>query len=1052
MGQEGDSREPRPSDPRARPLDRQISRRLFIGAAAGSAAGFVLARGRGLPGAWAGTRPALESATGHSFNQLHLGALRAAITGAKPDLVFQAVRTEDMLYLGFEFYNAHTEILGGQVHIVPTGKKKPTYMVVVFPSQHLGEQSVEYTPGMTTWPTPPLHGALAGLSWLAFELAPGASVPYTLEGLLDWTALRPQLVEVEAHPETGAPAAPDPLHSAIEVPWSLWLSPGPNGTWHHSATPVTFSGRTELWHTRLGVKGLEPPLVAPLLKAFWSRTYGEGTFAPPTPDPWFMPLDPTDRNDIVSLTTSTGPGAGPVSANFFALSALGASINVQGHWSPGPNSGISLESWAHRTSVGRDSYVRVVNLGYLFPFGHRAVKIKVTDREFQVASASAVAEVAEVVAFLVTKEYIVVTEPIITYTGDTHEPFSGRGNPLRQVEVKTLTTPPIDFDPSVDPGIKVGALGSDTDYVLWVRSGLADVPFSFVSTDLEGRKVDFTASVIWVDLTRTDQSDLDQVISAYDAASPSRNSPSLGGQLIAFADTAGAKPGTTAQHVDNYTLTAKYVSNGAANFYPLLSSAVVHLPSAEQIVGAGSAPLSPPSVTISDNYLDNGFQAGVTEVYLAVKQNGPSLNFPVNLVGGMAAPNFGVSGIARDLGPVGGDLANLLAGKFDPSDFFGNLSGTAGKLLGAISIIDIIQAVDPDEQAANDQAPQISSNFIYPNNDDTQPPTAIDTKLNWAPTVQADSAGFFQPNSGGMTSNLLITAEIYTPISNPAQTTYSIHGELTNFELVLFGSAASFIGITFNSFTFDSKTGAKTSVQPNIGTVTFLGPLTFIEDLSQLLSSLGGPSIDVSSAGIDASYTLALPDISVGIFSLTNLSLSAGVNIPFDGSPVRVRFSLCTQDNPFLLTIYVFGGGGFFGLAIGADGIEEIQVSLEFGAAISINLGVASGGVSIMAGIYFSLQTVPEKQVQLTGFLRADGNLSVLGIIQISMEFYLAFTYLDPGQCYGTATISVSVSVLFFSVSVSATMTKTFGGGSDPDFADAISQSDWDTYCGAFAS
>ncbi|MGA3219458.1 MAG: hypothetical protein ABSE77_10375 [Acidimicrobiales bacterium] len=1056
MGREEGTREPRPGDPDPRLLGRQISRRVFIRGAVGSAAGLVLAEGRGLPGAWASTSRPLARATGPFLSELHLGALRPAITGAKPNLVFQAVRTEDMLYLGFEFYNAHAEVLGGQVHIVPTDTTKPTYMVVVFPSQHLGEQSVEYTPGVTTWPSPPLHGALAGFSWLAFELALGASVPYTLQGLLDWTTLRPQLVPVETHPATGSPAPPDPLHTAIEVPWSLWLSPGPNGTWHHSSTPVTFSGRTELWHTRLGVKGLEPPLSAPLLKAFWSRTYGEGTFAPPAPDPWFMPLDPTDRNDIVSLTTSRGPGGGPVTANFFALTALGASINVQGHWSPGPNDRVSLESWIHRTSVGRDSYVRVVNLGYLFPFGHRAVKIKVTDREFQVAaarpSAFADAEVAEVVAYLVTKEYIVVTQPIITYTGDTHEPFSGRGNPLRQVEVKTITTPPIDFDPSVDPGIKVGALGSDTDYVLWVRSGLADVPFSFVGTDLEGRKVDFTASVIWVDLTRTDQSDVTQVISAYDAASPSRNSPSLGGQLIAFADTAGAKPGATAQHVENYTLTAKYVYNGAANFYPLLSSAVVHLPSAEQIVGAGSAPLSPPSVSISDNYVNNGFQTGVTEVYLAVKQNGPSLNFPVNLVGGMAAPNFGVSGIARDLGPVGGDLTNLLAGKFDPSDFFGNLSGTAGKLLGAISIVDIITAVDPDEQAANDQAPQISSNFVYPNNDDTQPPTAIDTKLNWNPTVEGDSLGFFQPNSGGQTTNLLVTAEIYTPISNPAQTTYSVHGELTNFELVLFGSDASFIGITFNSFTFDSKTGAKTSVQPNIDTVTFLGPLTFIQDLSQLLSSLGGPSIDVSSAGIDASYTLALPDITVGIFSLTNLSLSAGVNIPFDGTPVRVRFSLCTQDNPFLLTIYVFGGGGFFGLAIGADGIEEIQVSLEFGAAISINLGVASGGVSIMAGIYFSLQTVPQKQVQLTGFLRADGNLSVLGIIQISMEFYLAFTYLDPGQCYGTATVSLSISVLFFSVSVSATMTKTFGGGSDPDFADAITQGDWDTYCGAFAS
>ena len=352
----------------------------------------------------------------------------------------------------------------------------------------------------------------------------------------------------------------------------------PTGPGTTPGRPVTFSGRTELWHTRLGVKGLEPPVAAPLLKAFWSRTYGEGTFAPPPPDPWFMSLDPTDRNDIVTLTTARGPGTGPVTANFFALSALGASINVQGHWSPGPNSGISLESWIHRTSVGPGQLRAGRQPRLPVPLrqprrqdqGH-GPGVPGSER-FRISGGP------EVVAFLVTKEYIVVTQPVITYTGDPHEPFSGRGNPLRQVEVKTITTPPIDFDPSADPGIKVGALGSDTDYVLWVRSGLADVPFSFVSTDLEGRKVDFTASVIWVDLTRTDQSDVDQIISAYDAAGASRNSPSFGGQLFAFADTAGAKPGATAQHVDNYTLTAKYVPNGAANFYPLLSSAVVHLP------------------------------------------------------------------------------------------------------------------------------------------------------------------------------------------------------------------------------------------------------------------------------------------------------------------------------------------------------------------------------------------------------------------------------------------------------------------------------------------
>jgi hypothetical protein len=935
-----------------------------------------------------------------------------------------------MLLLEFEFYNAHTVVNGGQTFIVPVQASKPAYMVVRFPSQHLGEATVPQ-PG----DLPLRQGALAGASWLAFELPADASIPYTLAALLDWTALTPQLV-----PLTSGPVRPDPLHTALEVPWSLWLSPPVGGTWQHSVTPVTAGGRTELWHTRLGVGGVEPPAAMPELVAFWPGAAGV---------PWPMSLTYQDRHDIVALTTSTSPGSGPALASFLALSSLGASISVQGTWSPSQSSGISLVSWLHRASAGRDSYVRAVQLGYLFPFGNRAVSITVTDREFHPDDGP--------VAYLVTRTYIVVTEPVLTYTGDPHEPFSGRANPIRSIEVKTVATPPIDFNVTADPGIQVGSL--PTAEALWVRSGGADVPFSFAATDIEGRTVDFTTSVIWLEsgLKRTD---IGQVISAYEAAGGTRNSPSFDGQLLAFADTNGAKAGSTAQHVDSYTLTAKYAHNGAANFYPLLDSAVVNLPGAEQLIGAGSTPLPAPTVAISENYRKHGFQPGVTEIYLAVTANPPSLGFPVNLIGGLAAPNFTVSGIARDLGPVGGNLSKLLAGKFDPAQYFVDAAGNLGKLLGVIPVSEIIQAIDPDGPAANAQAPQISSTFVYPQNDDTKPPTALDTKLAWQPKVTGKNPktmGFFKPNQGG-TSRLLITSEIYTPISNPAQTTYSIHGELTDFELVLFGTAAPCIGIAFSSFTFDSKTGAKTSIRPQIKSVKFLGALTFINDLEQLLSSLGGPAIDVTAAGINASYTLALPDVSVGIFSLSNLSVTGGVNIPFNVPfnaptlPVRVRLALCSQDNPFLLTIYLFGGGGYFSLAVGADGIEELQVELDFGASISIDLGVASGGVSIMAGIYFALQTAPTNQVQLTGFLRAGGNLSVLGLIAISMEFYLGLTYLNPGQCYGEAMVTVSVSVLFFSESVSVTMRKTLGGGSDPDFKDAISRAAWDTYCEAFAT
>ena len=89
--------------------------------------------------------------------------------------------------------------------------------------------------------------------------------------------------------------------------------------------------------------------------------------------------------------------------------------------------------------------------------------------------------------------------------------------------MKTVTTPPIDFDNSVDPGISVGSFTAETDDVLWVRSGLEDVPFSFVGTDAEGRKVDFSTGVIWVSSTfAQDPGNLQKVVDAYAAADPSR--------------------------------------------------------------------------------------------------------------------------------------------------------------------------------------------------------------------------------------------------------------------------------------------------------------------------------------------------------------------------------------------------------------------------------------------------------------------------------------------------------------------------------------------------
>ncbi len=955
-----------------------------------------------------------------------------------PTYTASVTRREDMCNLSFEFYNLG--LANGE--LVPSDPSATSYVVVVFPPQHVGEEAVDFT-ATPPWPAPPLEAALAGPTRLVFQLPVGSSLPFTAQSLLSLSSLTPVLAPTAVSP-TNSPAAPTNLETYIEAPWDLFLSPLAAGTWHNPTAPVTANGNTEIWQTRLGQGALEPPTVKPAVKAIWTPGYPGN----PLPSPFLLSLTGTQRAQIVTRTCGFNFAgvppvpAQPAAANLMLLTALGASLNVQGNWAPAAAD--NLVEWVHRTSIGRDSYVRVVEFGFLFPFGHQAVRVTITDREFQADPN------AEVIAYLVQKSFIVVVQPRLGYDGNAGEPNAGRQNPLRVVEVKTITSPPFVSDKTIDPDIVIGSFS--TDDVLWVRAGGSDISFAHVATDLEGRRVDFSTGVIWASSTIVESAaNVADIITAYEGAVQPRRMPSFGGGLLAFAEVESTNPGVTAQHVDSYELDAiKTLKPGGLQpgFFPVMKSADIRLPAAEQVAGPGS-PVNPPNVSYYPHFVTNGFTPGAPEIYLMVNGSSTDIAVPPKLSGGSATPSLTVQGIARDLGPVGGsgpsDLDNLLGGNFDPSSFF----SSASKLLGAISLADIIEKVTGDTSKTKDQSPKLNAKPIYPNNNSSLAPTAIEVTLDWSPSVTEDSLGFFVPDSNG---SLTVHVDITTPFANPANVTYNINGALSNFALQLFGNAAPYIQVHFTSLAFKFSTGAKIDITPKIDKVTFEGPLTFIQDIEQLLASLGGPSIDIEPSGITASYSLPLPDVGVGVLDLQNLKLGAGLTIPFDGTPVRVRFDLCTRDDPFILTISLFGGGGFFGLAIGADGIELIEVSLEFGAALSIDLGVASGGVSIMAGIYFSLQTAPTKQVQLTGFLKADGNLEVLGIISISMEFYLGFTYLDPGKAYGEATVTLTISILFFSATVSATMRKTLGGSGDPTFGQALTQAEWDQYCSAFAA
>ena len=178
------------------------------------------------------------------------------------------------------------------------------------------------------------------------------------------------------------------------------------------------------------------------------------------------------------------------------------------------------------------------------------------------------------------------------------------------------------------------------------------------------------------------------------------------------------------------------------------------------------------------------------------------------------------------------------------------------------------------------------------------------------------------------------------------------------------------------------------------------------------------------------------------MFSLCNISLGAEARVPFIGDSLDFTFNFCTREHPFRLTVWVFGGGGFFGITVTPDRCRMLEASFEFGAACAIDFGVASGSIECMAGIYFRLETSTDGKDdgELTGYFRLRGEVDVLGLISASLELYLELSYEPPsGKATGRATLTIEVEVCFLSFSVDITCEKKFtGSNNDPTFAEVM--------------
>jgi hypothetical protein len=1124
-------------------------------------------------------------------------------TGKKRPVQARVLRVDDLIDLRIEAPNCKLRPKKAPTNIVAGAD---ALLILHFPPQHIAESVLdavkEHVPenGDVSTATEPadlpatVHRAAAP-SRLVFEVPKGTQIPFTVEGVLAAASTLVLKVSPNATPAPGPDGPPKPTgpapkppaadETAIEAPYRLIVSPSELGAFQHPLLPAVTAEdggkrtRVELWHSRLTVRPDKDGTVDDtqrIVRAVWTPDKEDPNA---TTDPWGLTsLTPKDRNAIVEQTSgrTASAAATPLTVKDFALSTLGAWVDWTGSWDVNSD----VVDYRHIATMGRDGYVRVVYPGFLFPFGHRAVLVKVTERR--------VAFRGTPVARLWQRFFIVIKQPTRTY--------DDADNPFTSVTLSPIVTPDLDAPPA---GSFVPNRGG-TPYV-----------FALTTIDKSGTGGGFAAPLIFV---RTDRNEETGQVTIEDEATISldyQGRPGPYGPLNIIPGLAQqVAMATPVKHGDTAVEVTHLVFDGDIDDVNITSRP--HLTTVRGIVPAMRhlAPQAPAvDLTYAKPYLAHGLPApggppvagNAGELVLALTSASAAVDFSggSDRSGGFIAPNLQVRALSRSLGAVGdnGDPTSpgggpaLNAGRFDPTTF---LQGALPKLFGLFSLLELLddvglgldrapsfisQALDvknnvlaqaqtltdaiqqaqtrmttevansahagaaaiagaaqnaldtsagtvvPATQAVVDAVTALTANPTPTQLGDLhtkldglnsalgdlgdnlalpgfpaavrsaiqkpitalqglvstvagivgtaaqlsqfvdgllQPAGAGTARMEWHPVIKAwdlsaDVPNVFKPNDP--TNGMTLAVEVQASASAPP--VIDVLAELAAFELNLIGDGkGALMQLSFQRIGFHAGSNGKPEIDVVFGGLQFLGPLAFVDVLRSLIPFDGfsdPPFVDIEPDGATAGFDIALPNVGIGVFSLENISLGADARIPFLGDAVTVGFHFCAKESPFRLTVMCIGGGGWVGLRASPKGMVLLEIGLEAAASLAIDLGVASGSVSVAVGVYLRLE---DTGGSLTGYFRIRGQVEVLGLVSASITLELSLKYeFDTGKLVGRASLVVDVEVLFFSASVEITCERRLAGSKgDPTLRQIMppdlftgSNDDWAEYCAAFA-
>ena len=846
---------------------------------------------------------------------------------------FVLIRGSDLLHLGlswsgFQLQEGAASPNGAPRLLATTPNARVT---ITFPAQILSEAA------MISGDLLPLETHIGSPAVVVFAVPFGTAMelnPESVMSTLSGPGIQVLTGEIAGQQTT-----------SLEIPWHLLITVAAQSTTSavisdHQVQPITSpSGITGLWRARLrAVNGDDTDARLWLQPIEVMSDEGIRT-----------PLTVANRSMIVANSRISFPHI-----RRLELTALGGSLSVSAKW--------SSEEWDHEVVMGRDQHVRTQVTGVLYPFGHQAILVTITNRKFPDDPG------VPSVAALISTATLQIAEPV--------RPSLTRGFPFDEVEIigrrfvvepaPSSGQPDLVFVPSLNGGpfkfpIRCAGVKGDVRFgapLVFLTSALADTSRATAMWEPISQ-IDFPGG-IEIDLVRS-------------------SAPSEGDVHEVHGTKIFAKP------------------DGAGSFVPILDSMTVALPALRALMCNAASEANTAVLSYTRQFLT---QANIPDLALELA-TGIAVDFTdrPERSGGLIAPKFIADGISRVRGLVptqalspGAALSTIYQG---------------ATLLG-LPLAEVLNVATP-----------LGPPTIVPTISD--PPGA---KMTWANLPLKDT--------GPLKTNQSTTATLSVERStNKSEVICTIQ----NFSLVVPPPPnKTLVELVFGSLTFTQIDNQSPDLKVDGFKILFEGELKLIQslldELMRLLPSVpavhaaladpvagsepAGLTIDTTPSGLTASFAAGIDQVPAGMFVMRNIAAHLAVNIPFSRDPVTVSLGFASRDNPFSLSVLMFGGGGYVDVELGS--VFRFEASLDFGASVSVNFVVVSAEVHALGGVHFLKNG---DAVTFEAFIRLGGSLDLLGVVSVSVELVVSLAYDSTNnQLSGQATLVIDVDLTLFSESV----------------------------------